>query len=224
MERVDQPAGHLHLAGGGLAAGAFDLQLVPSHYLVVEAQRVQRHHVVECTDRHQVLAIVEGEPADPGAAALAQRLVQEPVGVLGVAATDVVGLLVEDRVDRGGVHEVDQVDNLAAIARRGLDLVGLQDHELVLGDLVALDDLLEGHLLVLLRAHTPVLDAGSVARVHEVKVDALRLGGGEELHRHVDQSEGDGSVPDRAGRHGGGSTLARPPGNRQWSCAASRVR
>ena len=75
----------------------------------------------------------------PGAPGLAHRLEDQPVRVLVVARADVVGLLEEDRVDLGGVDELGQLDDLAAVARRGLDLVLVEDDVLALGELVALD-------------------------------------------------------------------------------------
>src|SRR4051812_44245346 len=176
LERIDELFRHLDLALGGLASRSVELQLVRAHHLVVEAQSVEGYHVLERANGHQVLPVVEGEASDPRPSTAAERLVEQAVGVLGVAAADVVGLLVEDRIDVGGLDEVVEVDDLAAVAGRGLDLVLLEDDVPVLAHLVALDHLLVRDLLVLLGAHALVLDPASVPGVHEVEVNALRLG------------------------------------------------
>src|SRR4029453_12351760 len=68
-------------------------------------------------------------------------------------------------------------------------------------DLVALDHLVVGDLVVLLRTDPPVLDPGAVPGVHLIEVHALRLGGRVQLDRHVHEPEGDRAVPDGAGCH-----------------------
>src|SRR4051812_34937438 len=175
LKRIDELVRHVDLALRGFASRSVELQLVGAHHLVVEAQRVQRYHVLERPNGHEVLPVVEGEASDPGSPAAPQGFMEEAVGVLGVAAADVVGLLVEDRVDVGGLNEVIEVDDLAAVAGGRLDFVLLEDDVLVLAHLVALDHLLVGDLLVLLGADALVLDPAPVPRVYQVEVDALRL-------------------------------------------------
>jgi hypothetical protein len=62
---------------------------------------VQRQHVVVGAQGDEVLAVVEGEAADPRLARAPQGLVQQPVGLGRVARAGVVGAVVEDRVDGG---------------------------------------------------------------------------------------------------------------------------
>ena len=90
---------------------------------------------------------------------------KQAVGVLVVARSDVVVLLVEDRIDLIGVHELLDVDDLAPVARRGLDLVLLENDVLIRLDLIALDDLLVRDLAILLGADPAVLDGRAVLRV-----------------------------------------------------------
>lgn len=196
MQRVDELARHLDLLARGLAPGGVDLEVARVDDLVGEAQRVQRQHVVVGAQGDEVLAVVEGEAADPRLARAPQGLVQQPVGLGRVTRAGVVGAVVEDRVDGGRVHELVQRHDLAAVAGGRLDLVVLEHDVLALADLVALDHLLVGDLAVLLGADAAVLDARAVAGVHLAEGHRLRLGGGVELDRHVDQAEGHGAVPE----------------------------
>ena len=131
-----------------------------------------------------------------------QRLAQQAVGVVAVVArAEVVGLVVERRVDLLAVDEVLDVDQLRALARGGRDLVLGELDEGAVGELVAHHDLVLGDLLVLLRADAAVLDPRAVLQVDLVEVDALGLGRREDLHRDGDQPEDDRAVPDRAWGH-----------------------
>ena len=105
-------------------------------------------------DGDQPLAVVEHPAADRDLAGLLQRLAQQPVRVLAVVArAEVVRLVVEGRVDLLAGDEVLDVDQLRVLARGGRDLLLGQLDEAAVGELVALDDLVVGDLLVLLRAH-----------------------------------------------------------------------
>ena len=68
----------------GAAARRLELELVAGDELVREAQRVQREHAVERPDDRDVLAVVEGEAPDRRPARPLERVVQQPVGVLGL--------------------------------------------------------------------------------------------------------------------------------------------
>src|SRR5256714_10101989 len=109
-------------------------------------------------------------------------------------------MVVVDRIDRGLVDEVDDVDGPRLLGVERLELVGL-DHDIVVRrDLIALDDALEGHLLTGLGVHPLLLDARPRVGVELMEADRLSRHGAVELDRHVDQPEGDGAAPDRA-RH-----------------------
>jgi hypothetical protein len=86
VQRLDQRAGHLDLALGGLAAGLGDVERLRRHEFVVEAHRVQREHAVEAPDRDEVLAVVEHPAADAGAVRTREGVVKQAVGVLAVLA------------------------------------------------------------------------------------------------------------------------------------------
>lgn len=101
---------------------------------------------------------MEGEAPDSGAPAAPQCVVEQAVGVSVLARAHVVGLVVEHRIDLGGLDELVQVDHLAAVGGGRLDLLLVQHHVCVGRDLVALDDLPVGDLAPLLGADAPVLD------------------------------------------------------------------
>jgi hypothetical protein len=163
---------------------------------------VHRQRAVERPDRHEVLAVVEDPAPDPRALGLRERVMQQPVRVLAlVLRAEVVGLGVEDRVDLVRADELLDLDQARSLAGRGLQLLVLEHHELALGDLVALHDLLVRDLLVLLRADPLVLDPRAVVLVDLVEVHGPVLGGRVDLHGHEDARERDRPVPDRAECH-----------------------
>src|SRR5262249_19870733 len=83
-----------------------------------------------------------------------------------------------------------------------LQLLGGEDHVLVLGELVALHQVLTGHDLVVHRAPDLLLDAALALVVELIERDLRRaLGGRVQLHRDVHQAEGDCPRADRASRH-----------------------
>ena len=85
---------------------------------------MQAEHAVERADGDEPLAVVEDPAADRDLAGLLQRLAQQPVRVLAVVArAEVVGLVVEGRVDLLAGDEVLDVDQLRVLARGGRDLV-----------------------------------------------------------------------------------------------------
>src|SRR5690606_26308403 len=86
-------------------------------------------------------------------------------------------------------------------------------------ELVALGDLLGGHLLAVGRRHLAVLDAGARARVDLVEVDALARDGVEQLDRDVDQPEADRAAPDRTG-HASSIPCGKADGNRSVALGA----
>src|SRR4051812_30286459 len=59
LERVHELARHVELARRRLPRRRGDLEVLDRHELVVEAHRVERQHVVDRAERHQVLAVVE---------------------------------------------------------------------------------------------------------------------------------------------------------------------
>jgi hypothetical protein len=200
VQRRDELARHLDLAVARLALRRVELDLLGRYELVGEPHRVQREHAVERADRGEVLAVVEREPAQAGAAGPLERVVQQPVRVAAVLArAEVVALLVVDRVDRAGVDEALDVDDVRGIAGRGRELVLVEDHVLPLLDREALDDVVVRDLAVLGGAEAAVLDLRVVLEVDLAEAHRLRLDGGVELDRHVDEADGDCAVPRRAG-------------------------
>ena len=127
-----------------------------------------------------------------------ERSGQQHIGFRGLAVgLEVVAAVEHDRVEVGGGDELEDRDLVAAfLGQRGDVLVG--DHHglaavafIGLGDVAVLDH------LAALGAHALVLDAAVVFRVHLVELQIVVLGGAIHLDRNVDETEGDGTLPDR---------------------------
>src|SRR6185436_5215637 len=118
-------------------------------------------------------------------------------------------------VDVALLDELLQVDG----ARRGrderLEVVGVDQHVAPLGHLVALDDVLVGHLFAGLVGHLAIADAAHRALVELVERDALVAHRVEQLDRDRDQPEADGATPDRSGH---ATTLYDRTTVRAWGC------
>src|SRR5262245_27067568 len=78
------------------------------------------------------------------------------------------------------------------------ELLAARDDVLVLGDLVALDDVLVRYFLAVGLADAFVVNARLVLVVEHVKPDFFRRDGREELHRNVDETEAHAAGPDRS--------------------------
>ena len=99
------------------------------------------------------------------------------------------------------VDELDQVERLAALELDALDLLGVEQDVMALGDLVALDDLVAvdradaGHDLL-------IFDALAGRLVDLVELDrGAALGRGVKLDRDRHQRQPDLPSPDRARSH-----------------------
>ena len=92
------------------------------------------------------------------------------------------------------------------------ELVGLDDHVAVGAQLVALDDVLVGHLVAGRRVDALLLDAHPRLRVQLVEANGLATDGAVELHRNGDEAEGD-----RTGPNGSRHATHSPPS----PCAAN---
>ncbi|MBV9839129.1 MAG: hypothetical protein JO156_13500 [Solirubrobacterales bacterium] len=78
---------------------------------------------------------------------------EQPVRVAAAAAdAEVIGGVVEDRIDIRRADELLELDQTRVIARRGIDLLLAQQHILAPLDLISLGDLLIGDLLAVLGA------------------------------------------------------------------------
>ena len=144
--------------------------------------------------------LAQDDAADRDPVRLAHRLEHQAVGLAGTGRRhQVVRLVVEDRVDLRGLDELLDFDRLGLLGVERLEF-GRLDHDVLIGgDLVALDDVLVGHLLAVGRADPPLLDARVIGVVELVKVHRLARDGAVELDRHVHQSERDRAAPDRTG-------------------------
>ena len=111
---------------------------------------------------------------------LLERLAEEDVGLRrALLRHDVVRRLEERGIDLIARDEVLDVDRLRRLDVRLREVLRLDDDELVLLDLVALDDVLPLDGLAGRRAHALVADRREVALVEQAEVELLRaaLGG-----------------------------------------------
>ena len=214
---VDEPC---RIEGGGLALdqlpGQGQLVLVERTLLDLGevgralldllrgAQGLEQHALAAGLERHEALAPRQHHLAQGDLALVLQRLADHLERFLRHLAVghQEVGLLVVERVDLAGADELDQVDGVLALDPDRLELVVGEGDVAVLGDLVALDDLVlvdrphAGHGLLV--AHP--LPARPVDLV-EADPRAGR-GGAEQLDRERDQRQPDMPLPVGAWRHG----------------------
>src|SRR5262249_12883206 len=116
--------------------------------------------------------------------------------------SEVVGVVVVDRVDLGELDEVLDLDRLRLLRRECLELAGLDHHVAVLRYLVALDDVLVWHLLAAGGVDALLRDAYAAVAVELVEADVLAIDRAVQLDGHGDQAEADRAGPDGAGhRH-----------------------
>ena len=193
-ERVDQRLGHLELLLGRLAVRGVELvrDLVRRDDLVGEAHRRHRHHPVHRPQRGEVLLAAQHEARDRDLAGVLHRLDEQRVGLLGaLVGAEVVGVIEVDRVDLVQVDEVLDLDRPRLLRVELLELVTGDDHVLLGGDLVPLDDVLVGHLLAVGLRDALVADPRAVGLAQLAEAHRLLRDGGVELHGHVEEPEGD---------------------------------
>src|SRR5262249_37051490 len=101
----------------------------------------------------------------------------------------------------GQGHELLDVDDLRGLALELLELLLLDEHVLVLGELVAPHELAALDRLVAHRAERLLLDPAPALGVEHVERHPARGGRGGDLDRDGDQPERDRSGADGVGRH-----------------------
>jgi hypothetical protein len=116
----------------------------------------------------------------------------------GVGRRQVVGAVVVDRVDLLQVDELLDVDRLRARERHRLEVRFLDHHELALGELPALDELVRLDVALVERAPALLLDRRAALAMERPEGHVLALLRHGEPDRDVDQAEVDGAVPDRS--------------------------
>src|SRR3954471_8720105 len=162
--RLDQRGGPVEPVLGRLAAAAGDVLGRPQ--LVVEQHRGQREQAVADADRDEVLLRAHHEAPEGRAVGLLHHLDQQLVG-----APAALGLALRQQevrvIEVGGV-DVDEVDERLDVDRAGLARGGGREvlvgqHDLLpVVELVAVADVLEGDLLVLVGAEAAGLDRRAV--------------------------------------------------------------
>jgi hypothetical protein len=166
--------------------------------LVRPAQQHQRQQRAARGERREVLARAQHHRGDAHLARGLQRGVQQGVGAIAARPRrqHVVGLLEIDRVDGRCVHEVHDVDRARGFHVHAAQLGLVQQHEVALVVLVALDDLGPRHLLAGGLVHAQVADGRAVAAVHQREMQLLGAAlGAAQRDRDLDQAEGDVTLP-----------------------------
>ena len=109
-------------------------------------------------------------------------------------------------IDLAQLDELLDLDASALLRRERLELLRLDQHDLALADLVALDDLLEGNLAAAALGHPLVVDALAGLGLELVEGDVVGHRGGVKTDRDVDQAEVDRTGPESL------AALPRPQG------------
>ena len=167
--------------------------------LVGEDHRRHPERVVaDRAHRDELLLGADDDGRDRDAARVAHGLEQQPVG-LGAArpGREVVRVVVVDRVDVVERDEVLDLDRLRLLGIERLELARLDQHVAIGRELIALDDVLVGHLVARRRIDALLLDAHAGLAVELMKAHGLARHGGVELDGDGHQPEGDGACPDR---------------------------
>src|SRR5262249_31426166 len=126
---------------------------------------------------------------------------QQPVGLrrTGIRG-EVVRALEEEWVDLLEVDEVLDLDRPARLGRERLEVLVRDHHVLARRHLVSLHDLLARDLVAARVGDLAVPDPGPGPLLELVEAHVAAPGCGQDLDRHADEPEADGSTPDGA-RH-----------------------
>jgi len=195
---VHEAFGHLHLArlhfrGLRILRG---LDVVRVANLVLVAQRVEHEQLALRIHGRQMLPGADHHVGDRDAPGALQRLPQQGIALLAVLARcEVVGRLEVVLRDVARVHEAHDVDALRGFHIGALEVFLLQQHVLAVFPLVALHDLLVGHLVPGVLVEALVAHGSEVAAVQHGEAQLLALFRGVQGHRDVHETEIDGPFP-----------------------------
>ena len=178
---------------------------------------VQRHHdqvVAVGDERQRRLGVAQHRGADGGLALLdhgqAQKLERLLAAGLGPY---LVGLLEVDGRHLLQVHELHDLHGTVGIGLDSVQLLVAHHHVLALLVLVAAHDVVRAQLAVAVGARLHVAHTLHALLRQLVEAHGIVLGGGVELHRYVDEAEGDRAFPSCHGascRSGIGPIAAGP--------------
>ena len=227
-ERLDELLGDVELALGDVDVGrGRDLvDAVGLDDLVGEEHRRHAQDViVHRAQGDERLLGADDHPRDGDAAGLAHGLDEQPVGLCSAGPRrEVIGVVVEDRVDLRELDEVLDLDGLGLLGLQRLELAGLDDHVAVGRELEALDDLVVGDLVARRRVDALLGDAHAGLAAELVETHGLAVDRAVELDRDGDQSERDRPGPNRTRHRSQVSPMraAIPPD--AWGIALPRLR
>src|SRR6185312_3528674 len=172
---------------------ALDPERFDGLYFRREVKLMQRESIADGPKDDDVIPPVVRPTGDSASPALTQRGHEQRKGLSPtLVRRQIVGPLEINRIDGGERHELRDVDTVTAGLLQRLQLLGSEHHVLVLGELVALDDLLPPDHLLLLLANILLLQPRAILRMQQVKAHPLRADRRRvQLYRDRHQSEGD---------------------------------
>src|SRR5256886_10006667 len=175
------------------------LDLVLLAHVVREEEELEGERVALRPDQAEVLLAPEHELADRRHARLLHRAQEQdvrPPRRIGRCGREAIRAVEVDGVDVLELHETEDLDRLRALERDRLEVGLLDEHELALRDLPALDELVGLDVALVERAPTLLLDRRAALAVQGAEGDVGPLGRQSEPDGDVDESEADGAVPD----------------------------
>ena len=185
----------------GRLLGQWDLGEGP--HLLGVTELLHHQAILGRPQHHQVLLAARGVLGETGHAGAPHGGGQQCIGALcSLVGPQVVGPVVVNGVHLGDRHELGERDRSARGLLQRLELLGREEHVLVLRVLVALCDIVPLDGLVVLGAHVLLLERRAALFVHHTERDGLRrLPGRVEPDRDRDQAERDGGRTDGMSSH-----------------------
>ena len=169
---VDETDGQVQLAVLELD-GLPPVDVVEIANLVGVVHGVEHEPALDRADQHQPFLAAHDVLGETDPVGLGHGVRQQAIGLVAtLVGTQVVCLLEVDRVDLFQRHELFKLDDLGGLLFKGLELVVLETDVLVLGELVAADQVRSLHDLVAHRAELLLLQARAASVVQEIERDA----------------------------------------------------
>ena len=188
---------HLHFLRADLDVVGIEILELGVAQLVGPVHGLHDDHTVLGAQGRQLLLLPDGDLGDAHPALVTERLFQYAVGLdPRLLRSQVVGRLVEHRVDLLLVDELDDVYEFVPLGVDGLQLIVGEDHITVLLELVALDDVVPLHFLAIRLGDPLVADRRVVGLPQLLELGCLVVSGRVEADRDRDQPEVDGALPD----------------------------
>jgi len=172
------------------------MELAKIRELVGEAHHRQHQRVADGLDRGEMLRVAQDDLGDADPTRVADGFAQERIGALGAfPGQQVIRRLEIAFIDLFRIDEVEDVDRLRLLDGGGLEVVLGEDDELVLGVLVALDEVFPGDGLAFLLADALVAHRLFVLGVQQPELRTVIARRAVQLDGDVDEAERDRPFP-----------------------------